>query len=574
MRKKQEIFESRRRLDNTLSLPDLMNEDSIASLIKEQLIQSSLRSNTSDVGKIVGSRTSEVANFLEMLRSASGSDNSDLKFLKDWKVKQDTDQLRVMYCEGPHGSPFHTLLAEGFADGPMDVCLCVSWELSLYKKWWPQYNIPTFKIIASSCLQKVRTGEEISLIRMKVPWPVSDREAILHYFEIEYIKEDLILVLIKTLSDMENMDADSHGFSSDKIPKAKDTIRVDLVGGFVLQKVHTDRCYFRAIFNFDMKLDFIPPSLINFISRQLIGNGHKLYQKAVGSVATADADYREALRGPLYVRVRRLLHSRGGFAASLEDLNKGELEEHKTGAAAKDRIVEARASLPEITEEDAGQSSPDTGAKNIIASGSADKLVLGENYSTSKANTVISSEVEYALGILEEAITIVRSRNFGKSSNGVDFPTSKLLGEASHFKYIPESSSKVTSTDTSEESPHTDDHSESNIISSVVEAGRDESPTLRTQKESFSDLNNSLSSDSKVDFPSKSYVRMIQPAMLDGGNSKVCDEESLKANGLYRKGRTSGGNTKKKKGKKGILCCVFPSFLEFHANGIRKDLIK
>lgn len=574
MRKKQEIFESRRRLDNTLSLPDLMNEDSIASLIKEQLIQSSLRSNTSDVGKIVGSRTSEVANFLEMLRSASGSDNSDLKFLKDWKVKQDTDQLRVMYCEGPHGSPFHTLLAEGFADGPMDVCLCVSWELSLYKKWWPQYNIPTFKIIASSCLQKVRTGEEISLIRMKVPWPVSDREAILHYFEIEYIKEDLILVLIKTLSDMENMDADSHGFSSDKIPKAKDTIRVDLVGGFVLQKVHTDRCYFRAIFNFDMKLDFIPPSLINFISRQLIGNGHKLYQKAVGSVATADADYREALRGPLYVRVRHLLHSRGGFAASLEDLNKGELEEHKTGAAAKDRIVEARASLPEITEEDAGQSSPDTGAKNIIASGSADKLVLGENYSTSKANTVISSEVEHALGILEEAITIVRSRNFGKSSNGVDFPTSKLLGEASHFKYIPESSSKVTSTDTSEESPHTDDHSESNIISSVVEAGRDESPTLRSQKESFSDLNNSLSSDSKVDFPSKSYVRMIQPAMLDGGNSKVCDEESLKANGLYRKGRTSGGNTKKKKGKKGILCCVFPSFLEFHANGIRKDLIK
>ncbi|KAK8967317.1 hypothetical protein KSP40_PGU009733 [Platanthera guangdongensis] len=46
MGKKQEIFESRRRLDNTLSLSDLMNEDSIASLIKEQLIQSSLRSNT------------------------------------------------------------------------------------------------------------------------------------------------------------------------------------------------------------------------------------------------------------------------------------------------------------------------------------------------------------------------------------------------------------------------------------------------------------------------------------------------------------------------------------------------
>jgi hypothetical protein len=27
-----------------------------------------------------------------------------------------------MYREGPDGTPFHTLLAEGFADGPIDVC--------------------------------------------------------------------------------------------------------------------------------------------------------------------------------------------------------------------------------------------------------------------------------------------------------------------------------------------------------------------------------------------------------------------------------------------------------------------
>lgn len=38
-------------------------------------------------------------------------------------MKQDTDQLRVMYREGPEGTPFHTLLAEGFADGPIDVCM-------------------------------------------------------------------------------------------------------------------------------------------------------------------------------------------------------------------------------------------------------------------------------------------------------------------------------------------------------------------------------------------------------------------------------------------------------------------
>jgi len=40
-----------------------------------------------------------------------------------------------MYREGPDGTPFHTLLAEGYADGPIDVCTCVSWESALYKKW-------------------------------------------------------------------------------------------------------------------------------------------------------------------------------------------------------------------------------------------------------------------------------------------------------------------------------------------------------------------------------------------------------------------------------------------------------
>lgn len=33
------------------------------------------------------------------------------------------------------------------------------------------------------------------------------------------------------------------------------------------------------IADLDIKLDFVPPSLINFISRQLIGNGFRLYKK-------------------------------------------------------------------------------------------------------------------------------------------------------------------------------------------------------------------------------------------------------------------------------------------------------
>ncbi|CAK7342109.1 unnamed protein product [Dovyalis caffra] len=59
----------------------------------------------------------------------------------------------------------------------------------------------------------------------------------------------------------------------------------------------------------DLKLDFVPPSLINFISRQLIGNGFRLYQKAVASVSNYDEDYSKALEDPMYARIREALYS-------------------------------------------------------------------------------------------------------------------------------------------------------------------------------------------------------------------------------------------------------------------------
>ena len=36
-----------------------------------------------------------------------------------------------MYREGPEGTPFHSLLAQGYVDGPVDVCLCLLWETPL-----------------------------------------------------------------------------------------------------------------------------------------------------------------------------------------------------------------------------------------------------------------------------------------------------------------------------------------------------------------------------------------------------------------------------------------------------------
>lgn len=47
------------------------------------------------------------------------------------------------------------------------------------------------------------------------------------------------------VSDTEDIDVRTHGFSRDVIPEANDMVRVGLVGGFALQKVNSNKSYFR-----------------------------------------------------------------------------------------------------------------------------------------------------------------------------------------------------------------------------------------------------------------------------------------------------------------------------------------
>ncbi|XP_021771239.1 uncharacterized protein LOC110735371 [Chenopodium quinoa] len=322
MVKKGNIAHYRERLDETLASDNLIDEKKLKTLVKDQILRSLADNKAIDnIDYITEKRTVEVSNFLEMLRSASENYNasSHETHHTTWKLKQDTEDFRVMYREGPVGSPFHSLLVEGYIDAPLDACLCVSWESTLYPRWFPETLIPTFKVAEAKKLQKVRIGEEISLVRVKLSWPLSSREALLHYFEFEYFENDLIVVLLNTISNADNIQNETHGFTNEGIPKADNTVRIDLVGGFALQKVTENRSYFRTIGNLDIKLDFVPPSLINFISRQLIGSGFRFYKKTVASVSNGDEAFSKVLSDPLYSRIRQAVYSKSKSESSLKE---------------------------------------------------------------------------------------------------------------------------------------------------------------------------------------------------------------------------------------------------------------
>lgn len=246
---------------------------------------------------------------------------------------------------------------------------------------------------------------------MKVPWPVSEREALLHYFQFEYLKEDLVIVIMKTISDLDNINMQTHGFTTDEIPEAGDTIRMDVVGGFVLQRITKEKSFFRAVANMDIKLDFVPPWLINFMSRQLIGSGHKLYQKAVSTVAACDEDYKQALRAPLYARMREYQYSSN--KANVMPIEKNANEVLPENPTATDPLAVTNLSpSSEIVEEESEQN---TSFKvDHLATGSSNQLA--EQAQQDKNKPFISPEVEEALGILDTAIAVLQGKRSGNIS--------------------------------------------------------------------------------------------------------------------------------------------------------------
>ncbi|XP_015697948.1 uncharacterized protein LOC102703433 [Oryza brachyantha] len=539
MEKRKEIRELRDRMDRTLALPDLADEGLLRSLVKKQILASSLSgSDEGDIDLITEARSKEISNFLEMLNTSANERPSKIHEAphKEWKVKQDTDQLRVMYREGPEGTPFHTLLAEGFADGPIDVCTCVSWESSLYQKWFPQYNLPTFKVVQSGCLKKVRIGEEISLVRVKVPWPVSEREALLHYFELEYLKEDLVIVIMKTISDADNINIKTHGFGRDGIPEAGDTVRIDVVGGFVLQRITEERSFFRAIANMDIKLDFVPPWLINFISRQLIGSGHKLYQKAVSTVASCDEDYKKALRAPLYVRIRE-------HQDSTEMAKVTPVEESATEAVPDNLILQNPLTVPstsssEIVEEESEQEAS-LFKLDHLAAGPSNHPTGQEQQVESKP--YISPEVEQALSILDKAIAIIRGSSAGSTS----------------------AVQKFLSYDATLDGSTIDPRNPNNLPNGRPAPPRDSRETRQVyslSNENVKDrVEDARDSDSHQSMGDSTVTKTM--SMTRRSATRVHGEEILDTSGLHQNGFNKDKKSKRtaKKKTSGWLCCFSPS---------------
>lgn len=247
---------------------------------------------------------------------------------------------------------------------------------------------------------------------MKLSRPLSAREAVVHLFAFEYFQDGLIVVVANTISDLDSVDRSTHCYSKDEIHNVQDVVRVDLVGGFALQKVTDNRSYFRTIGNMDIKLDFIPPALINFVARQLIGGGFNLYKKEVASVAKGDEDFSKALKDPLYARIREALYSdkipNGDIALQLQDLKKNAValnEETRINNDEKCPEQKVHSEIEVIEDEACEKMECQNQDDRNIHDSPVNQLVQKTN---KNGNVGISPEVKHALETLDKAISIIR----------------------------------------------------------------------------------------------------------------------------------------------------------------------
>lgn len=378
--------------------------------------------------------------------------------------------------------------------------------------------------------------------RVKVPWPVSEREALLHYFELEYLKEDIVIVTMKTISNLDSINIRTHGFSRDGIPEADGTVRIDMFGGFVLQRITKERSFFRAIANMDIKLDFVPPWLINFISRQLIGSGHKLYQKAVSTVATCDDDYRKALRAPLYVRIREY-----------QDYDKAKVtitEESATEVPPDNPTVQNRLSVANMTSsseivEEESELNTSFKVDNLPATPPCEPAEQAQQIEN---KPIISREVEHALGILDTAIAVLRG---DKSANITTLQNLLSYDATLEARTAGSRSSQTNIFDA-------DNLMNGRPATTPRQNAREIRQAYSLPSDKVSDRSQDTTGNDYLKNPTASTVTKTM-SMTMRSAIRVHGEENLDTNGFYHNGFGSNKESKQARKTKWWPCCLTPT---------------
>ncbi|CAI5957242.1 unnamed protein product, partial [Closterium sp. NIES-65] len=238
--------------------------------------------------KFVEARTRELIDVLDSLRTAGEAnleslalsnesireDGVDCGDDRQWRLKEEGKEHRVLYRKGPEGTPLHEICLEGIIHGPLDTLLAVVWEVPFFKDWWPQFSVPPFKVLESKFAHRIAPGLELSYLQFKSPWPFATRELLFFAFMVHDTATGLFVASVHSPpDDISHMDPETAPLHPSAMPAvAPGCVRMTVGGGFAGQDLGGGRCYFRGACTLDMKFDLMPPWLINATTPSLVAS--------------------------------------------------------------------------------------------------------------------------------------------------------------------------------------------------------------------------------------------------------------------------------------------------------------
>ncbi|CAI5531850.1 unnamed protein product [Closterium sp. Naga37s-1] len=251
------------------------------------------------------------------------------------QVCEEGPEHRAMVRKGPEGTEVHTLLMEGIVNGPVEAAVAMTRDVTFFKEWWPQQNMPVYKVIENRYLKRIGDGFDLTYMSLLTVTNFS--------FVPHQPPEDSTLI-----------NPAKHGFPRDAVPPAPSgVVRMAINGGFTVKDLGENRCHYRGIFTVDLKM---PPALVNFVTKGFGGMLFTVFSKEIESdladtKGSKGRAFRKVLKEEqLYVRISEAMREhrarkekrqerdgRGGAAAAAvataaatgEDGEEGEEEEEE-----------------------------------------------------------------------------------------------------------------------------------------------------------------------------------------------------------------------------------------------------
>ncbi|GJP35783.1 hypothetical protein CLOM_g20310 [Closterium sp. NIES-68] len=325
--------------------------------------------------KVVEARTKELLGVLDSLRSAGEADVESLALNaesiredgvdsgndRQWRLKEEGREHRVLYRKGPEGTPLHEICLEGIINGPLDTLLAVVWEVPFFKDWWPQFSVPPFKVLESKFATRIAPGLELTYLHFKSPWPFSSRELLFIAFMVQDTATGLfVATVLSPPEDPSHLDPETSVLDAASVPPiGPGLVRMTVDGGFAGQDLGGGRSYFRGACMLDLKLDLMPPWLINFVARQLAGSGYHLLCHEVEAIVKAsgtneqDRVNHDKTKGrgkfqqllasdPIYVGLREAMveYTRGKAEEEERRMREGSVEEVRSMRRLGEKVEE------------------------------------------------------------------------------------------------------------------------------------------------------------------------------------------------------------------------------------------